>query len=442
MKIAVVSLGCPKNQTDADVFCRALLEDGHTTVPSVEEADVAIINTCGFIQSAKEEAIENILAACSVKAANPALKVVVTGCLAERYREEVAREMPEVDAVVGIGSNAELPQILRRLSGSEALQSYGAKTALPLGGRRVVSTPAHYAWLKIAEGCSNACSYCAIPLIRGALRSRPLDDCVEEAKWLAGQGVRELVLVAQDVTAFGDDRGHNQIAELLDALNGVEGIRWIRLLYAYPERITDEFLDAMVRNEKVVHYLDVPIQHINDDILHSMRRKGDGATIRDAVRRIRERMPDVTLRTTLIAGYPGENEAQFAELCEFVKEAKFERLGCFAYSPEEGTAAAKLPGQLPQEVREQRAELIMHIQSGIMQQKQQAAVGRLLEVVCDELDGENGLWLCRGRADAPEIDANVLVDADAPMQPGGFYEVDVTEADLYDLYAEFVKPLE
>lgn len=255
MKIAIISLGCPKNQVDADVFCHALIKDGHTTVGDPAEADIIIINTCGFIESAKTEAIENILMACQYKQQNPALKVIVTGCLAERYKQQIIQEIPEVDAVVGIGSNAALPAIVRRLcaDGAGQTESYGPKSDMPLGGARVISTPRHYAYLKIAEGCNNGCYYCAIPLIRGALRSREINDCVAEARWLAGEGVRELILVAQDPTAYGEDWGKpGAICELLDRLQEIDGIRWIRVLYAYPERISDEFIAALVRNTKVV----------------------------------------------------------------------------------------------------------------------------------------------------------------------------------------------
>ncbi|MFV0352902.1 MAG: 30S ribosomal protein S12 methylthiotransferase RimO [Oscillospiraceae bacterium] len=436
MKIAVVSLGCPKNQADADVFCRALIEDGHNTVPQVEQAEAVIINTCGFIQSAKEEAIEAILNACSAKKENPDLKVVVTGCLAERYREELSDEIPEVDAVVGIGANGTLPQIMRELSGTQqpALH-FARKTDLPLGGSRIISTPGHYAWLKIAEGCSHNCSYCAIPAIRGPLRSRPFEDCVQEAKWLAEQGVREVVLVAQDVTAYGDDLGRNRLCELLRALDEIEGLHWIRLLYAYPERITEELLQTIAASRHVLPYLDLPIQHIDDGILRSMRRVGDSATIRGALRMIRRILPKAVLRTTLIAGYPGETEEQYQTLCNFVEEAKFDRLGCFAYSPEEGTSAAKMDNQLEEEEKQRRANDIMEIQSRIMAQKQEAYIGKTIEVVCDGMDEDEAYWLCRSAADAPEIDANVLVDASYPMQEGQFYNVYVTAADEVDLYA-------
>ena len=305
---------------------------------------------------------------------------------------------------------------------------------MPLGGCRVISTPKHYAYLKIAEGCSNCCAYCAIPLIRGGLRSRTVEDCVEEAKFLASEGVKELIVVAQDITAFGADRGEPEIAQLLDDLNKVEGIEWIRMLYAYPERITDEFIDAMVRNDKVLHYLDVPIQHIDSEVLARMNRKGDETTVRSALARLRAAMPDITLRTTLITGFPGETEEQFEKLCAFVREQRFARLGCFAYSEEEGTKAAEME-QMPMEVREQRAEAVMRIQTDIMAEAQQAMIGRTLTVICDDYDEENELYLCRSRGDAPDIDAVVCVRSEETMYPGQFYDVTVEDSDVYDLYA-------
>ena len=437
MKIAIVSLGCPKNQVDADVFCHALLADGHETVADPAEADAIIVNTCGFIQSAKEEAIENILLACGYKQQNPELKVIVTGCLAERYKGEIAREMPEVDAVVGIGSNKALPEILRRVcaDGADQIESYGPKADMPLGGRRVISTPRHYAYLKIAEGCNNRCHYCAIPLIRGPLRSRPLEDCVAEAEWLAGEGVRELIVVAQDPTAYGEDWGKpGTVCELLDRLNAIQGLRWIRVLYAYPERITDEFIAAMQRNEKVVPYLDLPIQHCNDEILRGMNRRGGRREIEDAIARLRAAIPNLTLRTTLIAGLPGETEEQYAELCDFVRTVEFDRLGCFAYSPEENTVAARMENQLDDETKQRRADHIMEIQAEISARKQAERVGQTLECVCDGIDEESGMYLLRSKGDCPEIDGCVLTPGDVPLETGVFYNVTVTDSDTYDLY--------
>ena len=442
MKIAIISLGCPKNQVDADVFCHALIKDGHTTVADPAEADIIIINTCGFIESAKTEAIENILMACQYKQENPDLKVIVTGCLAERYKQQIVQEIPEVDAVVGIGSNAALPAIVRRVcaAGASQVESYGPKTDMPLGGARVISTPRHYAYLKIAEGCNNGCYYCAIPLIRGKLRSRELNDCVAEARWLAGEGVRELIVVAQDPTAYGEDWGKpGSICELLDKLNKVPGLEWIRIMYAYPERITDEFIAAMKRNEKVVPYLDLPIQHCNDTILKNMNRRSTRAELLEVIGKLRREIPGITLRTTLIAGFPGETEEQFEDLCNFVKEVQFDRLGCFAYSAEENTVAARMDGQIEQEVKDKRAELVMQIQTGIMAQKQAEKVGQTVHVLCDGIDEENGLYLCRTTGDAPEVDGCVCVSSEEPLYPGQFYDVLVEDSDLYDLYGTVVK---
>ena len=442
MKIALISLGCPKNQVDADEMCRSLLAAGHESTADLSQADVIIVNTCGFIESAKAEAIENILMACSYKEQNPDLKVVVTGCLAERYQKEIRAEMPEVDAVVGIGSNSAICAVIERLSAGPQEQ-FGPKTAMPLGGARVISTPPHYAYLKIAEGCNNGCYYCAIPLIRGGLRSRAMSDCVAEAKWLADQGVQELIVVAQDPTAYGEDWGKpGSICQLLDQLNAVEGIRWIRILYAYPERITDEFVAALQRNEKVLPYLDLPIQHCNDEILHRMNRRGGRREIEEAIAKLRAGIPNITLRTTLIAGFPGETEEQFEEMCRFVRDMQFDRLGCFAYSPEEGTKAATMPDQIDEEVKQRRADQIMEIQTGIMSRKQAERVGQELECICDELDEENGLYLLRTMSDAPEIDGNVCVPADEyQLEFGHFYKVHILDSDLYDLYGEIVEEL-
>ena len=445
MKIAIVSLGCPKNQVDADVFCHALLKAGHETVSDAAQADAIIVNTCGFIQSAKEEAIENILLACSYKQQNPALKVIVTGCLAERYKQQIIQEMPEVDAVVGIGSNAALPAILDRVcaAGAGQVESYGPKSDMPLGGARVISTPRHYAYLKIAEGCNNRCHYCAIPLIRGPLRSRPMEDCLAEARWLAGEGVRELIVVAQDPTAYGEDWGKpGAVCELLDGLNAIEGLRWIRVLYAYPERITDEFIAAMVRNEKVLPYLDLPIQHCDDGVLRAMNRRGGRREIEDAIARLRAAIPDLILRTTLIAGFPGETEEQYAELCDFVKTVRFDRLGCFAYSAEENTVAARMEGQLDEETKQRRADHIMELQAEISAEKQAARVGQTMECICDGADEESGMYLLRGKGDCPEIDGCVLTPADTPLETGAFYRVTITDSDTYDLYGYAEEKLE
>ena len=435
MVIALISLGCPKNQVDADVMCHALLERGHITTADLSEADAIIVNTCGFIESAKQEAIDSILEACSYKEQKPELKVVVTGCLAQRYQHEIVKEIPEVDAVVGLGSNAAICSILERLTGTQPVESYGAKESLPLGGKRVISTPRHYAYLKIAEGCNNRCHYCAIPLIRGPLRSRTIPDIVAEARFLAGEGVKELIVVAQDPTAYGEDWGKpGAVCELLDKLNTIEGIRWIRVLYAYPERISDEFIAALVRNNKVVPYLDLPIQHCDDEVLKNMNRRGGRKEIEDAIRRLRAAIPNITLRTTLIAGFPGETEEQYSELCDFVKTVKFDRLGCFAYSAEENTVAAKMDNQIDEEVKQRRADHIMELQAEISAEKEAEKVGKTYECICDGVDDETGMYLLRSAADCPEIDGSIMTPADNPLEAGAFYNVTITDADTYDLY--------
>ena len=444
MKIACISLGCPKNQVDLDVMVHILLSAGHETVADLGEADVILVNTCGFIESAKTEAIENILEACSYKQVNPNLKVVVTGCLAERYRSQIEEEIPEVDAVVGCASNKAIDSIVARLfSGEEHLESYGLKKDFPLGGKRVIGTPAHYAYLKIAEGCNNRCHYCAIPGIRGPLRSREMADCVAEARWLAGEGVKELIIVAQDPTAYGEDWGKpGSICELLDKLNRIDGIQWIRIMYAYPERITDEFIAAMKRNEKVLPYLDLPIQHCNDTILKNMNRRSTRAELLEVIGKLRREIPDITLRTTLIAGFPGETEEQFEDLCSFVKEVQFDRLGCFAYSAEENTVAAKMPNQLDEETKQRRADHIMELQAEVSAAREGEKVGNTYECICDGVDDETGMYLLRTKADCPEIDGNVLTPADTPLETGAFYNVTITDADTYDLYGYAEERLE
>ena len=438
MKIAVISLGCPKNQVDADVYCHALLARGHTTTGDLTEADVILVNTCGFIESAKSESIEAILTACAEKETHD-VRVIVTGCLAERYQAELAAEIPEVDAVVGIGSNDRLAEIVEAAAaGAPQQQCYGPKDALALGGKRIIGTPGHFAYLKISEGCNNRCHYCAIPLIRGSLRSRPLEDIVAEARWMADEGVREIILVAQDVTAYGDDTGKNRTAELLRALDKVEGIAWIRLLYAYPERVTPEFVQAMAESKKVLHYLDMPIQHIDSRVLASMNRRGSRETVEKAVAMLRSAMPDITLRTTLLVGYPGETEKEFEELCDYVREGHFDRLGCFAFSPEEDTVAFDLPGQLPEEIRQQRADTVMQLQTEIMAAAQAARVGQVVEVICDDYDPEQDVFLCRTAADAPDIDAVCYVSSEKTLEQGSFYQVRIVDSDVYDLVGELI----
>ncbi len=438
MKVALVSLGCPKNQVDSDIIAHGLLKAGHSTTADMTEADVCVINTCGFITSAKEEAIENIFNAVGARIENPKLKIVVTGCLAERYKDEIMEDIPEVDAVVGIGSHDKLLEVMEKVCNGEKLSCYGPKTKLDITKKRIISTPRHYAYLKIAEGCSNGCYYCAIPLIRGPHRSRPMESCLEEAKWLAEEGVKEIIVVAQDITRYGEDiYKENKLAELITEISKIEGVEWIRLMYAYPERLGDDVINVIATNPKVVHYLDLPIQHINDRVLKSMNRVGGNAVIMSAIKRLRDAVPDIKIRTSIITGYPGETEEEFQQLYNFVKDIRLERLGCFAYSEEDGTKAAQME-QMPVEVREARADSIMKLQTTIMAEQQAEMVGKNVRVICDDYDSENDLFVCRSVYDAPEIDGEVYVPGNSKMEIGEIHIVHITESDIYDLYGELV----
>ena len=440
-KVGMISLGCPKNQVDGEIMLSKLADNGFEITNDVDGADVVIVNTCGFIEDAKKEAIENILDMVELKKEGVIRKIVVTGCLAERYRDEVLSEIPEVDAVVGIGSNSDICEVCEKVCGGEEnIKTFGEKTCLPLDGKRMLTTPSYYAYIKIGEGCSNNCTYCAIPSIRGKYRSRTPESILEEAKTLVDGGVKELIVVAQDTTRYGEDLfGKCALPALLTSLSKIEGLEWIRVLYLYPERLSDEIIDTFANNDKIVKYMDIPIQHCNSDILRRMNRRGSKEELTALITKIREKIPDVVLRTTLITGFPGETEEQFSELSEFVKEMKFDRLGCFAYSAEENTVAAKMDGQIEQEVKDKRAELVMQIQTGIMAQKQAEKVGQTVHVLCDGIDEENGLYLCRTTGDAPEVDGCVCVSSEEPLYPGQFYDVLVEDSDLYDLYGTVVK---
>ena len=441
MNIAIISLGCPKNQVDADVFCHALIKAGHQTVADPEQADIIIVNTCGFIQSAKEEAIENILMACQYKQQNPNLKVIVTGCLAERYKTQIVSEMPEVDAVVGIGSNAALPAIVERLTanGAGQVESYGPKCDMELGGARVISTPRHYAYLKIAEGCNNRCHYCAIPLIRGPHVSVPMETLEEEARKLAARGVRELIVIAQDTTYYGIDLyGRRMLAELLRRLCRIDGIEWIRLHYAYPAAFPDDVIEVMASEPKICKYLDIPFQHISDAQLASMHRRHTKAEAMELIRRLRGAIPDLALRTTLLVGYPGETEEDFAELMEFVREVRFERLGVFAYSEEEGTYSAReLHDDVPDAVKQERVERIMALQNGISLENNSRRVGRTERVLIDSRQGD--FYVGRTQYDSPEVDQEILIPTDGRrLMRGRFYNVRIESAADYDLYGSVI----
>ena len=438
-KVAMVSLGCPKNQVDAEKML-ALLKKGGLEITSAEaDADAIIVNTCGFIESAKAEAIENILEAARYKENGKCKALVVTGCLAERYRDDITEEIPEVDVCVGLGSNGKIAEIVKKAIEGEKQNYYGEKTDLDLNGERILGGMPYTAYLKVGDGCDNCCSYCAIPKIRGRMRSRTIEDCVAEAKVLAKGGVTELIVVAQDTTAYGTDLyGEPKLHELLTELCKIEELHWIRTLYTYPEKITDRLLDVIANEEKLVNYLDIPIQHINDDILKKMNRKGDKKSVSDVIDRIRDKIPHITLRTTLITGFPSETEEQFSELAEFVKEKRFEHLGCFTYSPEEGTAAALMENQIDEQVKQDRCDNIMETQALISASRNAEKVGQVTEVLIEGWDDYIKCYFGRAPWDAPEIDGKVFFMAHKPLKIGQYVKVKINDCLDYDLLGELV----
>lgn len=433
-KIGMVSLGCPKNQVDAEMMLYTLRDAGFELSQDPALADAVIINTCGFIESAKQEAIEETMEYITLKKEGRIKKIILTGCLAERYRDEIREEMPEVDAVVGIGSNKDIVSIVREVFEDRICCRYGEKCDLPLEGGRILSTLPFYAYLKIAEGCDNRCSYCAIPNIRGPFRSRPMEGLLEEAKGLAEKGVKELVVVAQDPTKYGKDLyGEYKIAELLQELTKIDGFRWIRLLYAYPEKITEELLNVMAKEPKIAKYLDLPIQHCNQDVLRAMRRPGNREQLETLIAHIREKIPGVTLRTTLIAGFPGETEEQFAELCEFVKSVRFDRLGCFAYSQEEGTPAGEMENQIDEGTKAERARIVTEEQMNIMAEKNEGMIGKELLCVVEGYDRWGECFFGRSEADAPDIDGKVFFTSENKLAVGQFVRVKIEDTMDLDL---------
>ncbi len=438
-KIGMISLGCNKNQIDAEIMLAKLAEQGFEITDEVDGADAVIVNTCGFIEDAKKEAIENILDMAELKKEGVIGKIIVTGCLAERYREEILSELPEVDAVVGLGSNKDIAEICGRVLAGVPVVSFGEKTCLPLDSERMLTTPNYYAYLKIAEGCSNHCTYCAIPKIRGEFRSRQPESILKEAMELAKQGVKELVVIAQDTSRYGEDLyGKSALPALLTSLSKIEGIEWIRVLYCYPERISDELISVVKNNDKIVKYFDIPLQHADAQVLKRMNRKGDYDSLLSLIRKIRSEIPEVVLRTTLITGFPGETEENFETLSRFVNEAKFDRLGCFAYSAEEGTPAALLDGQLDSEIKQSRLEAVMEQQYRIAQQKNEEQVGKILKTVVEGYDAYTDTYYGRTWRDAPEIDGQINFTCGYELNEGDFVDVEVMGINEYDLIGEVV----
>ncbi len=411
-KISLISLGCAKNLVNSEQMLYLLSEAGYTLVPEPDGADAVIINTCGFIDAAKSEAIDTVLEMAELKKAGKLGKIIVTGCLAERYQDTVMQELPEIDAVLGVGSFGDIVEAVTKALNNESVLRFGDKNAPVEETPRVVSTGPSWAYLRIAEGCNNFCAFCAIPYIRGRYRSREIENVVEEARELAEHGVKELIVIAQDITRYGTDLyGKRCLAELCRRLAEIDGVEWIRLHYLYPDQFDDELIDEIASNEKIVKYLDIPIQHINNDILKSMNRRGTGDDIRKLFKELRDRIPGVVLRTSLISGLPGEGDAEFEELCSFLREAKIERAGVFPFSPEEGTPAAKMP-HVDAEEAQRRADLIMEIQAGVMDEFNASLIGKALEVLCLDYDEDSQMWVGRSCYDSPDIDGLVFFDGD------------------------------
>lgn len=435
VKVGMICLGCAKNQVDGEMLMAALRNGGFETVSDPAESDIAIINTCGFIDSAKKESIGEILELVDLKNDGVIEKIVVTGCLAERYKDEIRRDIPEVDAVLGIGANADIVNKFKELVGGEAVESFPDKYQMPLCGDRDLSTPNYYAYLKIAEGCDNNCTYCAIPMIRGKQRSRTIENIVEEAEGLVKNGVKELIVIAQDTSRYGIDiYGEFSLARLLKELAKIENLKWIRVLYCYPEAITEELIDVFASEDKVVKYLDLPLQHASGKVLKRMNRRGDREKLTTLINKLRERIPGIVLRSTFIAGFPGETEEDFTELAEFVKDMEFDRMGCFAYSQEEGTPAARMKEQLDEETKEERARIIMESQMDIMDRINRRHIGKVLEVMVDGYDEEQECYFGRSYMDAPDVDGFVYFSSDKELNPGDFVTVEIEDAIDADLY--------
>ena len=438
-KVAFISLGCSKNLVDTEVMLYNLNKAGFDLTFDCEEAEIVIVNTCGFIESAKSESIDSILDAAELKKWGKCKHLIATGCLVERYREQIFEELDEVDGLVGVGSLCDIAEACKSVMRGEKYTSFRDKEAVTLGGGRVLTTVPHTAYMKIAEGCDNKCTYCAIPLIRGSFRSRPIEDLVLEAKQLEKEGVKELNLIAQDTSRYGLDLyGEYSLAKLVREICKNTEIPWIRLLYCYPDKITDELIEELRVNPRLVKYMDIPIQHISDSVLARMNRHGGTALIKETVDKLRRGVPDITLRTTAMVGFPGESEEDFTELCEYIKEARFDRFGAFTYSSEEDTPAALLDGQIDEQTKQDRYDILMQTQLTVAEDLTAARLGRTVTVLCDGFDTVAEIYYGRSEADAPDVDGKVYFRSKKKVNPGDFVEVRITEALDYDLIGETI----
>ena len=425
--VGFVSLGCAKNQVNTEQMIYLLREAGYSISEVPDQVDLAVINTCGFIDAAKSEAIENILLLAQAKAEGRVGKILVTGCLSQRYQSEILEEMPEVDGILGTGSYSDIVEAANRvLDGEEHLQFFGNinETEEP---QRILTTPEHYAYLRIAEGCDNHCAFCIIPKLRGKYRSRPMEELIDEARSLAASGVKELIVIAQDTSRYGIDLyGERRLDVLLEALCKIEGFTWIRIHYLYPDEMSDHLIDVIAREPKIVKYLDIPIQHVNDTILKRMNRRGDHAYLDQLFTKLRERIPGLVLRTSLIAGLPGEGEAEFEELCDFLRKHKLERVGAFVFSPEEGTAAARMEYP-PTEVAQQRAEFLAELESRVIDEYHDGRMGQKELVLCEGYSEEDEAYFGRSYAESPDIDGKIWFTSETPVAPGQFVTVELED---------------
>lgn len=438
--VGMVNLGCAKNQVDAEIMLKKLEDAGYEIKDEPADADAVLINTCAFIDAAKRESIDNILEFAKLKKEGKIKAIIVTGCLAERYREEVMKELPEADAVTGIGANGNIAETVGKVLGGRTAQAFPPKDKLPLCGSRRLLTPPWYAYVKIAEGCDNRCAYCAIPFIRGKYRSRKIENIVEESEKLVLSGVKEIILVAQDTSKYGRDiYGKLMLPELLRRLCKIDGLEWIRILYCYPDTVTNELLETIASEKKIVNYIDLPLQHCSGHVLKAMRRAGDKESISALIRKMRGKVPGLTLRTTLMVGFPGETEQDFEELCGFVREMRFERMGCFSYSQEEGTLAASMPCQIDDDTKRRRLEFIMEEQMNIMQDHGEAMEGKTLKVLCEGVDAESGCFIGRSYMDSPDVDGSIIFSAKGGKPAfGEFVNVKITSCSDGDLHGETV----
>ncbi len=436
-KVAFISLGCAKNLVNTEQMAARVRDAGHHIVPDAEGADVCVLNTCGFIDAAKSEAIDHILALARLKEAGALKKILVAGCLSQRYREDIKTELPEVDGMLGTGSYTDVVDAVQALMEGDKPEYFGDISHTYEDGDRLVSTVPWSAYLKIAEGCDHFCAFCIIPYLRGRYRSRSMDALVAEAKTLADAGVKELIVIAQDITRYGIDLyGRPMLATLLEQLCQL-GFHWIRLHYLYPDLVTDELIDTIARHDQILNYLDIPIQHANDRILKAMSRRGTKAEITALFTKLRDRLPGVVLRTSLICGLPGESEAEFEELCAFLEETKIERAGVFRYSPEEGTRAARMPDQIDTDIADRRVELVVDLQSRVMDAVNESRLGETLEVLCEGFDEEMGCYVGRSYADSVDIDGHVYFTAAGHVAAGSFVMVQITDTVDGDLLGEW-----